>query len=152
MGARLVSTAIALFFTAYAQSSPLFSIFGIRPNVVLAFAVLAGFSFTVAAEYAVLVSASALGFASGIGFPQACIFFALIFMLARVVREMAPLRLFLSGSVLVIVFSFLIYTSLGWDMVARLAPLAAREALCNVAVFAVLYALLPPHYVRKGKY
>jgi hypothetical protein len=152
MDTRLVIASIALFLIAYVQSSPLFFAFGIKLDVVLALAVLVALSYETVSEYAVLIIAGALGLTFGIGFPQALLFFSAIFILTRGVREMAPLRPFLFGSVLVIFFSFLTYTSLDWGIAASLVSQAFREALCNVIVFATLYAFLPPRYVRKGRY
>ena len=152
MGIRLVSATAAFFFAAYAQSSPLFFAFGIKPNITLVLAVLAAFYFDTALEYFVLIFAGTLGLAFGIGFPQAILFFSAVFILTRGAREMAPLRPFISGSILIIFFSFLTYASFDWDLVVSLAPSAVREALYNVALFTALYALLPLRYVRKGRY
>lgn len=151
MDTRLAGTGVALFFAAYAQVSPLFTFFGVKANIALAFAVLAAFSFTTLRECSFLALASACGLAAGIGFVQAILFFAAVFAMAQGMRRALPWQPFLAGAALLVFFTFLTYVSADLNLMARLAPPAAREALYNVAVFAALYALMPPRYARHGR-
>ncbi len=145
MDFRLAGASIALFLAAYAQSSPLFFIFGVRLDVALVLAVLMALSFTTVFEYTVLILVGTLGLAFGVGFPQALLFFLAIFILTRGVQLVMPWQHIFLGSILVIFFSLLTY-------IPHLAPLALREAFCSVVLFITIYALTPSHYVRKGGY
>ncbi|MDO8582739.1 MAG: hypothetical protein Q7R63_01975 [bacterium] len=148
MDTRLVGTGIALFLCAYAQASPLFTLFGVRVDVALALAVLTAFSFGALYECAFLVIAAAYGLSAGIGFVPALLFFAAVFAITQGVHRAMPWQPFLAGCAIVLFFSFLTYVSLDSRLMVSLALPAAREAFCNVAVFAALYAFVPPRYAR----
>ncbi len=152
MDTRLAVTGLALFLAAYAQATPLFSLFGVKPDIALVLAVLAAFSFSSFRACAFLVLCGALGLASGAGFPQALLFFAAVFTTAQGVRRAVPWQPFLSGCAVVVFFAFLTYLSPDWNLVMRLAPQFAREALFDVTAFGALYALVPPRHARYGRY
>ncbi len=152
MGTRLAAAGLALFLAAYAGVTPLFSLFGTKADVALALAVLLAFSFGSFYECAFLALMGACGLAAGIGFVHALLFFSAVFAMAEGVRRAVPWRPFLAGCALVLFFSFLTYVSSDWASAARLAPQFAREALCNLAAFAALYALMPPRNARHGRY
>ena len=149
MDTRLAGAGITLFLAAYAQVSPLFMFFGATANVALALTVLFAFSFSTFYECAFLALAAACGLAAGIGFVPALLFFAAVFAMTQGMRRAAPWQPFLAGCAIVLFFSFLTYVSLDSRLMARLAPAAARDAFCSVAVFAALYALVPPRYARR---
>ena len=149
MDTRLAGAGIALFLAAYAQASPLFMFFGVTVNVALALAVLFAFSFSTFYECGFLALLAACGLAVGIGFVPALLFFTAVFATVQGVRRALPWQPFLAGCAIVLFFSFLTYVSLDWNLMARLAPVAARDALCSVVVFAALYALIPPRYARR---
>ena len=151
MDARLVITGIALFFTGYAQATPLFSFFGVKVDILLSLAVLVALSPRSLYERAFLVIVGSAGFAIGAGIVPALVFFSSIFFTAYVVRRAVPWQPFLVGGALTLLFSFLVPVALGWDVALRLAPLTAREALYNLMAFAALYALMPPRYARYGR-
>ncbi len=152
METRLVGAGTALFLVSYAQATPLFTLFGVKVNIALALAVLAAFSFNALREYALLAFAAACGLALGIGFFPALLFFVVIFATTHGVRRVFSWRPLLAGCALVIFFTLLTYFSTDFGLIARLAPRMAREALYNVAAFALLYALMPPRYARHGRY
>lgn len=152
MDTRLAGMGFALFLVAYAQASPLFTLFSVKADVALALAVLFALSFSTLYECAFLVFASACGLATGIGFVQALLFFAAVFVTTQGVRHALSWQPFLVGCVLVLFFSFLTYFSTDGALLMRLAPTAMREALYNLTVFAALYALIPPRYARHGRY
>lgn len=152
MDSRLGVAGIGLFLVAYAQTTPLFSVFGVELNNALALAIVLAFSYDTFYEYAFLALAGALGLASGIGFFPAILFFAVIFAVTNGVRRFVPWQPLLSGIALVLFFTFVTSISLDWHLFVRLAPQFVREALFNGAVFAALYALIPPHYARQRRY
>lgn len=152
MDARLIGMAVALFFAAYAETTPLFLLFGVKADCALALAVLAAFSFESFRECALLALAGACGLAMGGGFIPSILFFAGVFTMARAAYRAIPWQPFLVGCTLVIFFSFLTYVSADWALVMRLAPQFAREALYNVIAFAGLYLLVPSIHARNRRY
>ena len=151
MEARLVGAAVALFFAAYAGTTPIFLLSGVKVGVAIALAVFAAFSFGSLYECALLAFAGACGLGMGMGFIPSILFFAAIFFMTQAAHRFMPWQPFLVGCALVIFFSFLTYVSLDWALVVRLAPQFAREALYNLAVFAGLYLLIPPIHARQRR-
>lgn len=148
----IIANGAALFIIAYAQTTPIFLIFGSKPNIALAFAIALAFLYTSFYECAFLVICGALGLASGVGVWQATLFFTAIFILTRGVRLVLPWQPILSGIVLTLSFSFLTYASFDWQVFARLAPQFMIEAFFNAVVFMVLYVLMPRHYAERRRY
>lgn len=143
MDSRLGFAGIAFFLVAYAQTTPLFSFFSIKPNGVLILAIVLALSYGMLYEYAFLIFLGAAGLAPGIGVPHALFFCVTVFAVTRGILRIAPWQPFISGLALVFVFSFLIY--------GRLAFPAAREAVFNVAAFAALYAFIPSGYAGRQR-
>ncbi len=133
----------ALFLVAYAQTTPLFSFFFLKPNIVLALSVILALSYGTFRECVFLVVLGAIGLASGVGVPQALLFFLAIFTVTRGILYVVPWQPLPSGIVLVVLFSFITH--------GHLAPLAVREALYNAAVFMALYACMPSGYARRQR-
>ena len=141
-----------MFFAAYAETTPLFSVFGVKANIILVLALLAAFSVRTFSACAFLVSCATLGLMSGVGFIQSAFFFSAIFLTVQGIRRVVPWQPFLSACVLVLFFSFFTYVSLDWDLMMRSAPQFALEAFYNLIVMSILYACIPPYYARQGRY
>lgn len=152
MDSRLVYAGCALFFAAYAQVSPLFSLFGVKMNSALVLAIFFAFFVRTFFEGVFLVVCAALGLAQGIGLIQSLLFFSAIFVVGQGVRRAVPWQPFLSGCALVLFFSFLTYISFDWGLVARLLPQFAYEAVYNITAFALVYFFLSRYYARQGRY
>lgn len=152
MDLRLGITGIILFLVAYAQTTPLFYFFSIKPDIVLAFAIVLAFSCRSSYQCIFFVVMGSLGLAFGIGLLESLFFFSAIFVLTQGVRLALPWQPFVSGFVLVLFFTFLTYIPLNWDIFTRLAPQFAREAFCNVALFMAFHTLLLLRYERQGRY
>lgn len=152
MDSRLVYAGCALFFAAYAQLSPLFSLFGVKVDSALVLAIFFAFFVRTFFEGAFLVVCAAFGLAYGIGLIQSLLFFSAIFVVGQGVRRVVPWQPFLSGCTLVLFFSFLTYVSFDWGLVIRFASQFAREALYNIMLFALVYFFLSRYYARQGRY
>lgn len=152
MDSRLIRAGSIFFLVAYAQTTPLFSLFSVKPNIALALSVILAFSYGTFYECAILVVLGTVGLMYGTGLPYAFFFFSAVFVLARGVASAVPWQPFVSGLALVLFFSFLTYASPDWHLLRRLALPFAREAFFNAVVFTALYALFPPRYVPKRRY
>ena len=152
MDSRIIYSGLALFVTAYAQTTPLFFVFGVKANVVLVLAVLSAFSVRTLYASVFFVVCATLGLMSGAGFIQSILFFSLVFATVQVVRRAVPWQPFLSACVLVLFFSCLTYASLDGGVIIRSAPQFAREALYNLITLAIIYAFLPHYHAQQGRY
>ena len=141
-----------MFFVAYAQTTPLFFVFGVVPNVALALAVAVAFSYGKPSEYAFLAVSGALGLASGIGVFAAFLFFTSIFFAAWAVRRFLPWQPLISGIALVAFFSFATYIFPDPRLFPSLASQFAREIACNIALFMISHAVMSPYYARRRRY
>ncbi len=150
MDSRLAYAGCALFFTAYAQVSPLFSFFGVKVNGALVLAVFFSLFIRTVFEGVFLVVCAALGLASGIGMVLSLLFFSVIFIIGQGMRRMVPLQPLVSGCALVLFFSLVIYASLDWGLIVRLAPQFARDALYAMTAFIICYIFLSRYYARQG--
>ncbi len=152
MDSRLIRNGLLLFIVAYAQTTPLFAVAGVKVNVALVIAVLIAFSVRTLYECAFLSVCVALGLASGAGFVQALLFFLAVFFSAYILRIVLPWQPFLSALTLALFFTALSSISLDWEFFIRYAPQFARETLYNGITLAVLYAFISHYHARQGRY
>lgn len=152
MDSRLIRNCLLLFAIAYAQTTPLFVVYGIKADVALVLAVFLSLSAATTRERVILSLCASFGFASGIGLLQALLFFFAVFFSAYGVQRILPWRPFFSACALVLFFSALSYVSLDWGLLARYAPQFARETLYNAITLIVFYAFIPYYHARHGRY
>lgn len=152
MDFRLIRNCFILFAVAYAQTTPLFILFGIKADVVLVLAVLMAFSVHTVYESVLLAVCASLPFASGLGSIQSLLFFCAIFFSAYGMRAIVPWQPFFSAFVLVLFFTFLSYVSFDTDFIVRFAPQFALESFYNGIMLIVFYAIVSHYHVRQGRY
>lgn len=148
MDFRVIRNGLLLFVVAYAETTPLFTVFGIKADIVLVLAVIFAFAARTARECTVLAICASLGLAFGIDIVPSLFFFFTLFFSAYGIQAVLPWQPFLLACVFVLLFGFLSYIPFDWDTAARFAPYFARAALYDGIALVILYPFVSQRHAR----